>query len=54
MKIAVIIGGLAGLVFGAIIGWLSFESAFGGVGIGITLAMAICGALVAYGFEQDR
>lgn len=53
MKIAIMIGGLTGLAFGAVIGWLSFESVFGGVGIGITLAMAICGALVAYGFEQD-
>jgi hypothetical protein len=49
-----VIGGLAGLAFGAIIGWLSFESAFGGVGIGIALAMGICGAFVAYGFEQDK
>ena len=54
MKIGIFIGGIVGLVFGAIVGWLSFGSAISGIGIGITLAMTVCGALVAYGFERGK
>lgn len=54
MKVSIFVGGLAGLTIGAITGWLSFGSAISGVGIGISLAAAVCGVLVAYGYEHHK
>ncbi len=52
MRPSVIFGGIAGLTIGAIVSWLSFGNAVEGVGIGISIAAAACGALIAYGHEQ--
>ena len=54
MTNSILTGGFLGLAFGAIVGWLSFGSAIGGVGIGISLAMAVCGALVAYEYGRRK
>jgi hypothetical protein len=53
MVFRLFIAGLVGLTIGAITGWLAFDSVIGGIGIGIALGAAICGVLVAYGFEQS-
>ena len=54
MKASLLFGGLAGLAFGAIVGWLAFDSVTSGVGIGIAFASAVCGLLIAYGHQKRR
>jgi hypothetical protein len=53
MIMRLFIAGLVGLAIGVIIGWLAFDSVFGGIGIGIAMGAGVCGVLIAYGFEQS-
>lgn len=54
MKISLFLGGLAGLAIGAVTGWLAFGSVGGGIGIGVAIGAAVCGVLIAYGYEQNK
>lgn len=54
MKISLFLGGLAGLAIGAVTGWLAFGSVGSGIGIGVAIGAAVCGVLIAYGYEQNK
>lgn len=53
MNIKMFFGGMTGLTIGSITGLLAFNSVISGIAIGITMAIGICGVLIAYGYEQD-
>ena len=53
MNIKMLIGGTTGLAIGSLTGWLAFESAIGGIGIGIAIGAAVCGVLIAYDLEES-
>lgn len=54
MKISLFLGGLAGLAIGAVTGWLAFGGVGSGIGIGVAIGAAVCGVLIAYGYEQNK
>ncbi len=54
METRLLFGCLVSLAVGAIAGRLVFDDIITGTGIGISLGAAVCGALIAYGYERDK
>ncbi len=47
-------GGSVGIIFGMLTGWFAFDSIISGIGIGIAMAIGVCGVFVALASENNR